>query len=544
MAYAAVYPNRHALGLANLGFQTLAALLGSLPGAFCHRAFADYPRTLEADRPLGAYDVVAFSISFELDYPGVLRLLREGEIPLRQEERSRAHPLVIGGGIAPTLNPEPVAPFFDALFLGEAEAGLAALHRFLVAHRGLHRPRLLEALADARLPGVYVPARYRVVESGPVVVERTALGRAPERIDRVWAAPPWEPARTHVTTPEDPFGGAFLLEVSRGCPHGCRFCAAGYATRPFRPLPLDRLEPLARYGARELGRVGLVGAAVSDHPGLPTLARAILSEGGSFTVSSFRVEALTPELLDLLVRGGLHTVTVALEAGTERLRRALGKGVELDHLTRAARLAGQAGLTRLRIYAMVGIPGEEDEDVDALAQAARAARDALGKGTVTLSVAPFVPKPHTPLQWEAMAPEQELRRRIRRLQSLTGRHRGLHTVAEAPKWARVQGLLARGGRRTARLLEEALDGRSWREILRSAEAAGALDRPRRPDAALPWGFVGGVPSTGHLLRERSRGRRGEPPLPCEPGACRVCGVCADFLKNRPPRADGTRTHPS
>ncbi|MDW7711767.1 MAG: radical SAM protein, partial [Deferrisomatales bacterium] len=460
---ALVYPNRHAVGMANLGFQAVFGLLGGLPGSVCHRAFADQPRTLEAGRSLGEYDAVALSLSFEGDYPEALALLERGGVPLRTADRTKDHPFVFAGGVGVSLNPEPLAPFLDAVYVGEAEAGLGALHAFFRAHRDLPRPELLGELARARLPGVYVPSRYVAPpEGGPP----RPLGPEPPTVDRVWAPLPWDPARTRVRAAVDAFGGAYLLEVSRGCPHACRFCAAGYATRPARFLPFEVLEPRARFGARRTGRVGLVGAAVSDHPDLGRLARAILDEGAGFTVSSFRAENLDPGVLDLLVRGGLQTLTVALEAGTERLRRLLGKGLSEQNLLEAARLAGEAGIKNLRVYAMVGLPTETDEDVAAVARAAVRARAALGGGSVTVSAAPFVPKPHTPLQWEPMAPEAVLRSRLRLLQSLCGREKGVRAVGETPKWARVQGLLSRGGREVADLLEAAVRTGDWRAALR------------------------------------------------------------------------------
>lgn len=526
LRYAVVYPNRHALGMANLGFQAVAGLLAGLPGARCHRAFADFPRTLEAGRALREYDVVALSLSFEGDYPEALNLLEGAGVPPRAEDRSAEHPLVLGGGVAVSWNPEPLAPFLDVAFLGEAEAGLARLHGFLLSRRRMPRAQLLRELAEAALPGVYVPSRYAPGEGSD---RPFPLGAAPACVTRVWAENPWDPARTRILAAGDAFGGAYLLEVSRGCPHACRFCAAGYGTRPARFLPLGVLLPHARFGARRAGRVGLVGAAVSDHPELPALARALLDEGADFTVSSFRAENLDPDILELLVRGGLQTLTIALEAGSARLRGLLGKGLSEDDVVRAARMAGDAGLRSLRIYAMVGLPTETDEDVEALAGVAAAARAALG-GTVTVSAAPFVPKAHTPFQWEPMAPEAVLRSRLRILQRLCGREKGVRAVGEAPKWARVQGLLSRGGREVAPLLDAARRTGDWRSALRSEAAARVLDRPRDPAAPLPWEVVGGLPGRKHLLAERKASLRGAPPRPCRPGLrgeCRVCGICGE-----------------
>ena len=502
------------------------ALLSGFDGVACHRSFTDFPRTIEGGKALGEYDAVALSLSFEGDYPNALRLLDLGGVPLRSAARGDGDPLVIAGGMAPTLNPEPLAPFVDVFFLGEAEAGLSRLHAFLAENRARHRPDLLQDLAEAALPGVYVPSRYRVTEEEGRLVERSPMGAAPPRVERVWAPLVWDPARTHIWAPDGPFLGAYLVEVSRGCSHGCRFCAAGYAIRPVRYLPRDALDPWVRLGAREFGRVGLVGAAVSDHPAFEDLARAILEEGAALSVSSFRVENLTAERMELLARGGLQTLTVALEAGTERLRGLLGKGIRDDDFLAACRLAGEAGLRSLRIYAMVGLPTETDDDIRALAALVVQARRALGGEMVTVSATPFMPKPHTPHQWEVMAPEAVLRARIRLLERLCGRQTGVRAVAETPKWSRVQGLFSRGGRSVADMLEAAHRTGDWRGALRSPLAASILDRPRALDEQFPWDFVGGVPGRDHLGREVASADSGLPPLPCQPGTCRLCGVCA------------------
>lgn len=525
LTYALVFPNRYALGMANLGFQTVLGLVAGFDGAVCHRAFSDTGHTVEGARRLRDYDVVALSLCFEGDYVEALRLLAAGGVPLRADSRDGAAPLVVAGGVGVTLNPEPLAPFLDVVFLGEAEAGLEALHAFLLGHTGLSRPDLLAALADARLPGVYVPSRYRVEESGGLVALRTPLGAAPPRVERQWAPLPWSPARTRVLAPGDAFGGAYLLEVSRGCPHACRFCAAGYATRPTRFLALDDLLPFAEFGARTVGRLGFVGAAVSDHPGFRELARHALDEGARFTVSSFRAENLDEDLLSLLVRGGLKTLTVALEAGTDRLRGRLGKGISRDDALRAASLAGAHGLDGLRVYAMVGLPGETDDDVRELAALVCDVRGALGRGVVTLGVTPFVPKPGTPFQWEPMAPEATLKKRLKLLESQLGRRRGIRVAAEPPRGARFQGLLARGGRALAPLLERAAADGDWRSLVRSQPAADALDRPRDEGETLPWDFVAGGPSRQHLHRERLAAPTLGAPVPCRPGSCTACGLC-------------------
>jgi radical SAM superfamily enzyme YgiQ (UPF0313 family) len=526
LSWVLVYPNRYAVGMANLGFQTVFSLLSASPDALCHRAFSDFPASLETGEALSRYDVVAFSLSFEGDYPEVLRLMEAGGVPFETAGREEGGPLVVAGGVGVSLNPEPLAPFIDAFFVGEAEAGLGVLPAFLARRRTEERRSLLRALAERAFPGIYVPSLYKVEEVEGRVVGRQALGAVPEFAERVWARPPWEPARTHVLPEEDAFGGAYLLEVSRGCPHACRFCAAGYLTRPVRFHDLDALLPYVELGVRAAGRVGFVGAAVSDHPDFRELARAVLARGGELTVSSFRVESLDAEVLELLLRGGLKTLTVAIEAGSERLRSRIGKSVGKEDLLRGARLAGAAGLRRLRIYAMLGLPGEEEADVRELSELVQEARGELGSGLVTVSVAAFVPKAQTPLQWEPMAPEALLRAKMRLLERPLRGCGGVRVVGETPKWSRVQGFLARGGRSAAPLLAVAARTGNWREILRLPAVAAVLDRPRDLDEVFPWDFIRGGPSKEHLLGESKGDVPGGSPIPCRPGACRACGVCS------------------
>lgn len=501
--YALAFPNRYEVGISNLGLHTVANMLTTLSGAACELMFANRERGPGRGGKSGLPDVVALSLSFEGDYPEAARLLMRLGVELKAGKRGEGQPLVLAGGMAPSLNPEPLAALADVIYMGEAEPSLALLHHFFSANLGLPRKRLLEMLAAAELPGVYVPSHPPGVRG--VEVQK--------------AAPGWEPAHSTTIEAGDAFGGAYLLEISRGCPHGCRFCAAGHLARPTRFIPAQRLQPFIEEGANLAGKLGLVGAAVSDHPEFPVLAEKILSLGASFSVSSFRVENMTPENLELLKRGGLRTLTVALEAGSEPLRKRVGKNLSDDQLLRAASLAAEGGLKGLRIYAMIGLPGETVEDVENLAKLAVRAKKALGRGTLSLSVAPFVPKPHTPFQWEGMAEEKALTVRMRILKSRAAPH-GVDVVGESPKWARVQGLFSRGGRWVGDLLAEGLPQEEWAKLAKSERGAEELGG-RKVGEALPWDFVRGGPSREYLAAEaESRG----PPCECPSPGC-DCAAC-------------------
>ncbi|TAL17001.1 radical SAM protein [bacterium] len=507
--------------MANLGLQSLYRIISALPGAVCDLHFADRPRGLLTGQSIASSSIIAFSLSFEGDYPAIPEILRQAGIAPLAADRGEDSPLLLAGGMAATLNPEPLAEIFDIFYLGEAEGPFALLHEFLSENIGLERSLLLGRLAAASLPGVYVPSAYRVAAD----YSREPLHGAPEKVAMQRAPEGWEPAHTVIAGGEDdPFGGARLLEISRGCPHGCRFCATGYLARPARFIPFEKLLPYIEKYAGKGERIGLVGAAVSNHPEFARIAREILAAGGGFTVSSFRAETLDDEMLGLLREGGLKTLTLAIEAGTEQLRRRAGKTLDEEALLRAAQLASRHRVSRLKVYAMVGLPGEEDSDVEELARLAGRVKTALGRGNVTLSAAPFVPKPHTPFQWEKMEDEEVLRRRIRLLKRISGPISGLTVDAESPKWSLVQGLLSRAGREAGKWLAGGGEGVQWPRILRTPEAAGILGA-RDPDALLPWDFISETPRRELLLEERRRSGLILPPMPCPSESCRFCGIC-------------------
>ncbi len=510
--------------MANLGFQTLYGYLTSRPDTKCGTFFTDRVRDPGSGAGAGESDVVALSLSFEGDYPAVPAFLKDAGLAPSARDRDDGHPLVVAGGIAPSLNPEPLAHVADVVYTGEAESGFERLHLFFLHNRGLGRAELLKRLARTALPGVYVPSAYEVTEEGRRIV-RTPLHGAPANVEIQRAAPGWPPARTAVVAKNDAFNGAFLIEISRGCPHACRFCAAGHMTRPFRPVPFETLIPLIDEGLERTGRVGLVGAAVSDHPDFARLAEYVAERGGSLALSSLRAENLNPGLLKILKATGLKSLTVAIEAGSEKLRAGIGKKVTSGELVRAAELARESGIRNFRIYARVGLPGEETGDVEELAALAVRARRALAPGETTLSVAPFVPKPMTPFQRERMFGENELTDRIRLLKRIAEPER-VSVAAESPRLARVQGLFSRGGRSVGLLLADNPPQSAWPRIARGKTESGIIDGPCAPEDSLPWDFLKGCPDPAHLAREARAALSGKPPIICPGGdKCYICGIC-------------------
>jgi radical SAM superfamily enzyme YgiQ (UPF0313 family) len=528
VAVALAYPNTYAVGMSNLGFQTIYRHLNALPDVVCERVFMPEPRdveelrrtgsvpfSLESQRPLGDFHLIGFSVTYEGDYVNVVRLLDLARIPLRAVERRPHDPLVLMGGVCAFSNPEPLAPFMDFVVVGEGEeivGELIAAYRDAYADRGALLDRL------AAIEGVYVPERYApgYAPDGRLA-ETVALGGVPPRVvkRRLRQVDAFRTIAA-VKTPNAEYGHMALLEVGKGCGRGCRFCLEGQVYRPVRHRSVAALgETVAALAAEGERRIGLVGACVSDYPWIGELLSVVADHGLELSISSLRADSLTPDLVGALARGGHRTLTVAPEAGTERLRRAIRKAITDAQLLAACDLVRAHGIPNLKAYFMIGQPTETDEDVEAIADLARRmlerlrvpAPDGQPFGRLTLSISSFVPKPWTPFQWAPFAGAEAL---ARKLDTIKRGVRGLPLVRvlhENPREAALQALLARGDRRVGDFVALAarLDG-DWRRALREWDGDPALytTRERSVDEVLPWDhFDVGVRKVG-LVREWER----------------------------------------
>ena len=546
---ALVFPEIYPVAMGNLGFHTMYHLINLEPHLACERAFLPSPEewpeyqrtrtpvmTLESQRPLRDFAAVAFSISFEADYPKVLQILAQSGIPLLAASRGPEDPLVLAGGVATFLNPEPLAPFSDAFILGEGEvAGVKALNFLAEASLVRHREEVLRELAQS-FPGIYVPSGYQphYRPDGTLAAFEAQAGY-PERILIPHLPNLAGPAtHSHLLAPKSEWGEMFLVELGRGCTRGCRFCAAGFIYRPPRDRQARELLPDIDQGLEQGRKIGLVGAAVSDHPEVKDLCRKILAAGGKLGIGSLRADSLDAELAGLLAQGGVKTVALAPEAGSEWLRRVINKGLTEEDLAQAAVALAQAEIDQLRLYFMVGLPTETLDDVREIARLTkylqhRVIKDSRGQNKfrqLTLSVASFVPKPWTPFQWVPLAEVKELKQRQKLIRQELGGVKEVRVHTDLPKWAYTQALLARGDRRVGDMLLLAQE-HGWPKALRKSPVNPDffVHRERHPEELFPWDFLDHGLQKENLWEEYQLALAGKESPPCQPELCRRCGVC-------------------
>lgn len=519
-----VYPNRYSVAMSNLGFQTVHALLNAEPDILCERAFLpdpddlrEYRRSgtsllsLESQEPLSSFDIVAFSVSFESDYLNIPAIFDLASIPALVAERTASHPLVMGGGAALFLNPEPVADFMDFICVGEAEAILPPLLDRIRSEGTGDRGSILAGAAA--LPGIYVPSLYEMEYDGPRVVSRRALCGAPEQVARSWMADPDGRATvSEILTPGTEFSGMYLVEVSRGCGRGCRFCAAGFIYHPYRQRSLEAVKAAVAEGLTHRRKIGLVGAAVSDFREIGDLCRHILAEGGAVSVSSLRIDRLDEGMIEVLKASGHKTVALAPEGGSQRIRDLINKNLTEEQILAACDLLIGHDILNLKLYFIIGLPTETMDDLEEMAllvgkireRVIAAAKKNKRLGDIILSVNPFVPKPFTPFQWCGMEEVPSLEKKLKYLQQSIGKLSNVRLITESPKDAYLQALLSRGDRRLSKFLLRAAELGNWKRAARELDPnAGLMVHRNIPlDEMLPWNVIGSV--DGERLKREYR----------------------------------------
>ena len=535
---ALAFPNTYFVGMSNLGLQTVYRLFNAEADIVCERVFLP-PKTelqaqlasgeplvtIESQTPVRDFDVFAFSVSFEWDYTNVLTMLRLAGIQPWAEKRTHHDPLIVVGGAVTFVNPEPLAPFADVIAAGEGEALIPSLQRAFQS--ASDRANLLHRLAQER--GFYIPSFYdvRYSTAGPIeaFVPREGTGAPPVvKKAALKTTEAVDPPATTIFTPETEFGSRFLIEVVRGCANLCRFCWAGYNYLPVRAFPKDRILDLAKQAQPYSKRAGLVSIALCDHPQIEEILTELVDMGYGISPASLRLDDLTPTILDLLRKSGEKTITIAPETGSDRLRRVINKTVTNDEILSAAEMIFASGMENLKLYFMIGLPTETDDDLVAIRDLTLQLRDSMMKharprghvGRIVGSVNPLVPKPGTAYQWLAMESDSSIDRKIKQMRTLMSGIDNVYFNIKSERHSFYQALLSLGDRRVAPAIEAAeRNGGNWRAAVRDAgvDADFFVFRDRSGDPVLPWDIIDGGMKRAFFRAEFDKALREEWTLP-------------------------------
>jgi radical SAM superfamily enzyme YgiQ (UPF0313 family) len=535
---ALAFPNTYFVGMSSLGFQTTYRLFNGIDDVVCERVFLPPKQELQAQLASGAplltlesqtavrdFDVFAFSVSFEWDYTNVVTMLRLAGLAPRAADRDPRDPLVVIGGAVTFVNPEPLALFADVIAAGEGEMLVPDLAAVMRETRG--RDGILRELAGRR--GFYIPSLYDVryeangaiaafepkPDSGAPPVVRKAAVKSTDRLD---------PPATSIFTPDTEFGSRFLIEVVRGCANLCRFCWAGYNYLPVRPFPADRILQLAADARKHSARAGLVSIALCDHPEIERILRSLIDMGYSVSPASLRLDDLTAPIVRMLRESGERSITIAPEAGSDRLRRVINKTVTNQEILDATELIFANGIENLKLYYMIGLPTETDEDLVGIRDLTvqmrdtmmRHARDRGRIGRIVGSVNPLIPKPGTAYQWLPMEDPAVTDRKGRRLRELLAGLDNVYFNIKSERHSYYQALLSLGDRRVAPAIEAAeRNGGNWRAAVAETgvDADFFIFRPRSGDKVLPWDIIDGGMKKSFFQAEFDKSLREEWTLP-------------------------------
>jgi radical SAM superfamily enzyme YgiQ (UPF0313 family) len=554
---ALVYPNAYSLGMSNLGFQLVYHLLNQNDSIVAERVFlpdpGSKPLSVESGRPLSDFPLLFFSVSFEQDYQHLVMLLEMSGIPSLAAERSRksaniptrgsgGHPIVVAGGVAAFMNPEPLAAFIDLFIIGEAEPVLPDVVSLLINGLGgrQQKDELLAHIATV-LPGCYAPGLYEVRYDRDGNFLAINPGKKypdlPARIRKVWSDSPGKAAsHSRILTPSAEFSDLFMVELGRGCSRGCRFCAAGFIYRPPRLWNAKAIINAIDAKPEDCTRIGLLGMEMARAEDVSVVADYLADKSCSLSFSSLRADIFNPSLLELLGRSNLKSATIAPDGASERLRRVINKGISENDVLNAAEILAQKGIRNLKLYFMVGLPTESQTDLDEMVDLILKVKKIIldigrtkGKlSTLTLSINCFIPKPWTPFQFHPMEKENNLKQKFKFLRKRFSSIPNIRIKAESPGNALYQAVLSRGDRRVGlALLHTVRNSLTWCQAFTKENITPEYytARQREPDEPFPWEIIDHGIKREYLWSEYRKALHAKTTVRCDTSRCKRCGVC-------------------
>jgi radical SAM superfamily enzyme YgiQ (UPF0313 family) len=552
---ALIYPNNYSLGMSNLGFQLVYHLLNQDDSIVAERVFLpesnNQPLSVESGRTLSDFPFLFFSVSFEQDYQNLIMMLELAGISSLASHRNYksqdisgqsagGQPLVVAGGVATFMNPEPLAPFIDLFIIGEAEPILPTVMEHLKEAIGKSKNELLVKMAS-ELPGCYAPAFYQTEydSDGKLLTVRPDANYSslPDRIDKVVLDSPGDiAAHSKVLSPAAEFSNLFMTELGRGCSRGCRFCAAGFIYRPPRLWKAQSIINAIDSRPDDCSRVGLLGMEMARSDDVSKIADYLANKSCSLSFSSLRADIISSSLTELLGQSNLKSAAIAPDGGSERLRQVINKGITEKDVLTAVEILAQKGIKNLKLYFMIGLPTETQADLDEMVTLTMKAKEKIldigrAKGRVsllTLSINCFIPKPWTPFQFHPMEEIRSLKQKLKFLRKTLGTQANIRIKAENPEKAFFQAILSRGDRRVGQiLLQMVLDGCTWRQAFKNENLnpADYTTRQRNPTELLPWEIIDHGINRKYLWSEYQKALQAKTTIPCDTSQCKRCGVC-------------------